>query len=878
MNNKIPEKLCVPLIIKETYGIERMQEPVSIGIPFPKGKIDDRSLLCILDEYDRSVPFAATVLDTWSDRSFRWVLFDLQISLAPYKETTFFLKTSEGCNTSICCPAESIEVEENETEFIIKTGKTDFCVDRLRFSPFKWVAGKTPNTSVLDKSRLVLTDEKSVQWEAHVDRSLVESSNNFKIILYFEGCFKDDDLASYSGLHFQSRLFFWAGHNYASVEFTIWNPGAARHPGGLWDLGDEGSQFFKGLSLELFMMPGDNCYSHYCTDPTGDITSAGDICIYQDSSGGENCRSRNHVNRNGQIPISFRGYRIYQSGQSIADGLRATPIMALTNGRNAVSATVRNFWENFPSSIETCHSGLKIGLFPIYFNDLFELQGGEQKTHGIYLNFSGNGLDLYSLAWCHRPLVIHIPAKWYCSSGVFPYVIPRGDIPDQFPYQESYELVETAIKGEDTFFGRREIVDEYGWRNFGDVYADHENLLYKGEKPIVSHYNNQYDLINSFLKQYVRSGEEDWFMLAGQLAQHVMDIDIYHTDKDRYEYNKGLFWHTAHYTDAATSTHRAYPRQTAIGHFSNPGYSQAGGPSYSHVYSQGLLSYYFLTGDQKAKEAVIDLATYVSRGIDGPDNPLGFLKHIAKNIVSWAKHHLRTNDITPYGFLDGPGRASGNALSVLLDAYQLTKQREYLLKAEYLLKRCIHPRDDLLKRKLSDVNNRWMYTIFLQSLGKYLDVKAELPEFDYMYFYARESLLHYAKWMLDNEVPFLSRPELIDFPNLATRAATDIRKANVLILAAKHSQEFLKSHHLEKARFFFENSIRDLLSDETRTWTRPLAILMQNVDLPLYSATYPNEKYHQINTLYNFGSPSIARSIGFIVGRTIKVLKKLAKP
>ena len=51
------------------------------------------------------------------------------------------------------------------------------------------------------------------------------------------------------------------------------------------------------------------------------------------------------------------------------------------------------------------------------------------------------------------------------------------------------------MDGPNSFFSRREIIDEYGWRHYGEVYADHENAYYSGVKPLVSHYNNQYDLV-----------------------------------------------------------------------------------------------------------------------------------------------------------------------------------------------------------------------------------------------------------------------------------------------------------------------------------------------------------------------------------------------
>jgi hypothetical protein len=41
---------------------------------------------------------------------------------------------------------------------------------------------------------------------------------------------------------------------------------------------------------------------------------------------------------------------------------------------------------------------------------------------------------------------------------------------------------------------------------------------------------------------------------------------------------------------------------------------------------------------------------------------------------------------------------------------------------------------------------------FFKSLGKYLDIKIDAKQIDFMYHYAQVSLLHYADWMLKHEV------------------------------------------------------------------------------------------------------------------------------
>ena len=96
---------------------------------------------------------------------------------------------------------------------------------------------------------------------------------------------------------------------------------------------------------------------------------------------------------------------------------------------------------------------------------------------------------------------------------------------------------------------------------------------------LVSHYNNQYDAVAGFASQFLRTGDVRWWELMDDLARHVVDIDIYHTDRDKSAYNDGLFWHTSHYVDAGLSTHRSYPQSPRVG---------GGGPSNEHNYATGL--------------------------------------------------------------------------------------------------------------------------------------------------------------------------------------------------------------------------------------------------------------------------------------------------
>ena len=291
-------------------------------------------------------------------------------------------------------------------------------------------------------------------------------------------------------------------------------------------------------------------------------------------------------------------------GVVLHEGNRANPSVLLSDRGKHICGAIAGFWQNFPKAIEVQHNRLIMRLFPGQYGDVHELQGGEQKTHTLFLQFQNTDDPVASLAWVYDRLIPHTTPELYERSKAFSYVTKRAaGNKAATPLTRADRLIDGAVNGNHTFFDRREIIDEYGWRNFGDLYADHEAVGQKGERPLVAHYNNQYDVIFGAIIQYVRSGDVRWFQLLSDLAQHVIDIDIYHTQEDRPAFNGGMFWHTEHYTDAATATHRAYSKATLA--WKSP-HLCGGGPSSEHNYTSGLLSYYCLTGDPRLAMSSLD--------------------------------------------------------------------------------------------------------------------------------------------------------------------------------------------------------------------------------------------------------------------------------
>lgn len=782
-------------------------QPMTVGIPLPKGAWHNVAGARVVTEKGRELVCQTEPLARWSDGSIQWLLLDFLVS-ADDRGAAFVVPDAAGADNlpvnRLPVDRGGVQVSEQPKAFIVDTGTARFQIARRQRQPMAQVGlPGAPDERAAELS-VVLVDRRGLRREAKIEQMRFETRGSVRTTLLLEGSYP-----GCRGIKFRCRLCFFSGTGLLRVRFTLHNSNRARHRGGLWDLGDPGSFLFRGLSLELHTPGGAPAGIAWTAEPgqAEQTLDEGGLEIYQDSSGGENWQSRNHVNREGRVPCGFRGYRVRTPNGETA-GLRASPVVAGGDNRLQWAAALPEFWQQFPKSLEWHDARLSIGLFPSHWDDLHELQGGEQKTHEAWLSFGAAGLiSPHSLNWVHSPIRPRLDPAWVKRSAALPHFVAADD--DCDPRLQSY--LADVVRGTHSFFARREIIDEYGWRNYGDVYADHEAAYYRGPKPVISHYNNQFDIVYGALLQWLRTSDDAWFDLYSPLARHVADIDIYHTQQDRAAYNGGLFWFTDHYLDATTSTHRCYSVRNRPG----SGAPYGGGPGAEHNFTTGLLYAYYVTGEPDFRAAVLELADWVVAMDDGARNILGLICSEPTGLAS----------VCGGPHSAGPGRGAANSIAVLVDAWRLSGDQAYLAKAEALIRRCIHPADDVASRELLNIEQRWSYTMFLSSLAGYLHAKHAAERWDEMYAYARASLLHYARWMLDHERPYFDQAEQMEFPT-EVWAAQEFRKANVLRLAASHAEGELREKFLQRAAALADRAWTDLLRFESRLTARAVAIVL----------------------------------------------------
>ena len=740
--------------------------PVVAGLCVPKGRLKDPSPGHI-DGFKSQVHAQFEVLNRWHDGSVRWLLTSFLAPEVSSVAKSLNVVVREESNQA---GVQQLAVDPSGTIIAVK-----FVASEIRLH-VRDLNSDPPSERTI---RLLprLGDASGEELALKLDDIHTEVSGPVRQV--FLVALRVQALPSVT---LQIRLTHWATAGLLQVETRIRNTRRAAHKGGLWDLGDTGSFLFRSLEFSLHSdeVPA-NARTHWKACRDGEArTTMSEVFIQQFGSGEKHWSSTNHLSADETKVVQTRGFEA-RCEAGVLRGYQAEPTLLIEGDGSTLAIAVPEFWQQFPGSVAAAMGSLDVGLFPVLPGVTHELQGGEQKTRSFWISTQKNNTNVNHLDWAFdAPRLMQSPTSmrtthaipWFSgevlSSEPNPQQTLNSELSSATVVSRFANYLRNATSGEFSLDVRRASIDEYGWRNFGDVPADHEQTHYAGSNTIVSHYNNQFDMIFGATLQLAATGDLKWFDLLDPLARHVMDIDIYHTSEDRAAFNGGLFWHTDHYVDARLSTHRTYSR-----HNQKAGHSYGGGPSCEHNYTTGLLHYYFLTGNVEARESVLSLADWVIQMDDGRNTIFGLLDDGPTGAAS----------ATVFEDFHGPGRGAGNSINALLDAWLLTSSERYLTKLEELIRRCVNPQQNPNDLHLLDAEGHWSYTVFLNSLGRYLIAKRDAEVFDAMYAYARDVMKTYGRWMAVHERRTLDRPEELQYPTEAW-AAQDFRKANVLRIAA----------------------------------------------------------------------------------------------
>jgi len=125
----------VTLTLTERRGIARTDEPVTCGVPIPKGQLPDVKHVRLL-QGGREVPAQFRAVGLWRPgSSVRWLLVDCRATLNGGARQPFVLEYGPDVTPS-ARPAAALQVEQTPTAYVVSTGAARFRLNRERFTLF----------------------------------------------------------------------------------------------------------------------------------------------------------------------------------------------------------------------------------------------------------------------------------------------------------------------------------------------------------------------------------------------------------------------------------------------------------------------------------------------------------------------------------------------------------------------------------------------------------------------------------------------------------------------------------------------------------------------------------------------------------------------
>jgi hypothetical protein len=210
--------LDVPLTVQETAGVARVAEPVTFGVPLPKGLLTDTAKLRLIGPEGKPVAADFRVVNRWWNdaatqaASIQWVHCDFFASAPARGRTVYRLRSTDEEGPA---PPAKLEVTPVGDDVSVSTGPLRFTVHR-----------KGPlldGPGLRDTDFLLRSDERVYKLSTWAGSDLtVEEQTPFKVVLKRTGSHgwpNGKDRA----LDYVVRITAYAGRSHVRVAYSIIN-------------------------------------------------------------------------------------------------------------------------------------------------------------------------------------------------------------------------------------------------------------------------------------------------------------------------------------------------------------------------------------------------------------------------------------------------------------------------------------------------------------------------------------------------------------------------------------------------------------------------------------------------------------------------------
>ncbi len=553
--------------VSDMTGLQ-LARPVRGGVPLARGAAPADSRFLLHDESGTPVPLQAAVIGRWDDGSARWVLLDFEARPPAGGTQTYTLRWAGDAAS----PKPQVPVQvDAQPQAALRSGSIEV----------------TPATNALLRIsdridvRLVVTDREGERCEGIVESAEIETCGELRSTIVIRGAFQTAQGKRLFGFRLWASVF--AGRPQVHLEPLI-----------LIDADSGVVQRVREVCLELA--------------PRHGVKSA--------NLGGEPGWMGNPQPRVRLLQVDDEKY-VFEG--AAGEGAKAPGWAEFDDGEGTVAVALRDFWQQWPKSIEADGASLKIGLFPsfgeglfghmgpwykhdyLFEGDCYRLRTGQARRWQVWVDLDGDGASLARAA--NAPLVPAADPAQAIGTDVWGEILPAGH-PAMLEYDEwADNLFEAYCRS-------IELQRDYGAMNWGDWWGE-RNCNWG---------NHEYDTPKQILVQFARTGDPKYFHAGDTAARHTSEVDvIHHINEDLRRYFEEDMENDPTYPCRPGMVH-----EHSIGHvggfhsvdrirelYVSLGIGKTDEPylcldpyNLGHIFTQGMAYHYFLTGDPWVKETV----------------------------------------------------------------------------------------------------------------------------------------------------------------------------------------------------------------------------------------------------------------------------------
>ena len=581
-------EINVPLVIHEALregviGINRKREPVTVGLPFPAGMVGIRNGSPQL-AVDGSREYQFRTLKKWPDGSAKWVLVDFQADVKAGRINDIFKMVSGNGTT----PGKL--AEDKRDMILIDTGAMQVEVNKKGFNLFNQVIVAGKEIVVKGASRgIVLQGEDETLYMGAGDHEawvIIEENGPIRAVVRADGAHVGNGSRM---LDYTVRMHFYKGKSRVRVFYTLRNGNKNQFE----------HAYLTSLDL-ITRIPISGKAVAKVSSHKGILqedlsNSLGNLIYYQAVSGfpqkydGDSFYYHAPIAadpaREEEKGFLQEGYWIWRDGNELIMGKKNEypdlAFMDVSNAKGAgVTAGIRFAAGWWPKAIRARNDGtLEVSLWPREKEAGYWIRFGSHTTFEIMFDFHAEANEPVAVMKKFQyPLVAKAHPDWYSanSEGIYPLYkfLSSGDEAKFFKDKRWEYLVGQR-------YPKMEIFRYHYWGTGG---------------PRNQHDFARIDLVNFLRETGDALRGSEYFLGAEARFNYNADWSIYHSDNyDLSATGKGIW-------QLPSPPENSDKAELAKVFF-----------EFEHPHWYGLPLYYYLTGDERIKEAVMDWAEYVKK-------------------------------------------------------------------------------------------------------------------------------------------------------------------------------------------------------------------------------------------------------------------------